>query len=302
LAGYGPILVLTTFGAIAMFVWTAARPNDIKNPFFLACLAIVTASQFLSSGTRSGALEVPLYVGLIWAIRRQKIPWKSALILVPIMFISIGLLGAIRSSIWYHSTADKTLASTSWSQSIALTQQQIADRLALSASVPVVERGFTVSGGPLLGRSYAAPIAAFFPRAIWKDKPRGVGSLYARLFLGASFSGTTIPVGPTAEMYWNFGIAGVVLLSMLYGIILRRVYNFAWRHYPSPFVTVFYVIFVTTFQFSSDRLVPLEQDAGLVLLCYLMVAMLFPVQSSTAGLMTYPVPASPRAKVVEQRE
>jgi hypothetical protein len=282
LAGYGPILVITNLGAIALYIWLAARPAEIKNPLFLACLVVVSASQFLASGTRSGAFEVPLYVGLIWAIRRQKIPWKIAAILVPFIFVSIGLLGAVRSSMWSGSDANKTLSTASWSESMALTQQEISNREALSASVPVVERGYQLTGGPLLGYSYAAAVTSFVPRAIWPDKPRGVGSVYARTFLGAAFSGTTIPVGPEAEMFWNFGIPGVVLLSLIYGALLRRVYYFHWRHYPSSFAAVFYLLVVTRFQFSSDRLVGLEQQAGMVLLCYLFVAFFFPPQRSFA--------------------
>jgi hypothetical protein len=294
LAGFGPVIVITTFGAIAIYVWTAVRPGDIKNPLFLGCLAVVTIDQFLASASRSGALEVPLYVGLIWAIRRQKIPWKIALVLVPFMFVSIGLLGAMRSAVWTGSDATKTLSSASWSESLALTQQEIRNRQALSASVPVFERGHEVSGGPLLGYSYAAAVTSVIPRAIWPDKPRGVGSLYARLFQGAAFSGTTIPVGAEAEMYWNFGIAGVAVLSLIYGMLLRRAYYFHWRHYPSPFAAVFYMIVVTRFRFSSDAIVGFEQQAGLVLLCYLAVAFLFPPQRN-------PEMGAARCSAIQQR-
>jgi hypothetical protein len=296
LAGFGPVLVVAQLGAIALYVWIAARPSDIKNPLFLACLAVATAGQFIGSGTRSGALEVLLYVGLIWAMRRQKIPWKFALILVPLMLVSIGILGAMRASSWYGSSAGKTLSSATWSESMALTEQEISNREALSASVPVVERGHQLTGGPLLGSSYAAAVTSVIPRAIWPDKPRGVGSVYARLFQGAAFSGTTIPVDPEAEMYWNFGIAGVIFLSLLYGVILRKAYYFHWRHYPSAFAAVFYMVVITRFQFSSDRLVGLEQQAGLVLISYLAVA-----------LLSQPVPAvasPPRVNrdVMQQRQ
>jgi len=138
-------------------------------------------------------------------------------------------------------------------------------------------------------------VTSVIPRAIWPDKPRGVGSLYAQTFLGAAFSGTTILVGPEAEMYWNFGIACVVLLSLIYGALLRRVYYFHWRHYPSAFAAVFYVLFVTRFQFSSDRLVGFEQQAGLVLLCYLAVAFLSPSQGSSAA-------RDPRQAAIQQRQ
>jgi hypothetical protein len=119
-------------------------------------------------------------------------------------------------------------------------------------------------------------IAAFVPRTIWENKPRGVGSLYAQRFLGAAKSGTTIPVSPEAEMYWNFGIPGVILLSILYGALLRPMYNLFWRYYPSAFVTVLYVLFITRFQFSSDRLVGLEQRIFLLIVCYMVIMIFVP--------------------------
>jgi hypothetical protein len=272
LAGDGLVMLAVDLGATAIYIWVAAMPGDVKSPFFLFSLAAVTAAEFISNGSRGGALEVPLTVGLIWAIMRRKIPWKIALILVPFMFVSIGLLGAIRTSSWTGSTANEALSRSGWSSSLARTQEEIDARQATSAPVPVVERGFELSGGPLLGSSYAAPLVAFIPRAFWHDKPRGVGSLYARLFLGASFSGTTIPIGPEPEMYWNFGLPGVVLLSIIYGVLLRGMYMFFWRRYPNPFAIVFYVMFLTTFTFSSDVLVGFEQKAFLILVCYVFVA------------------------------
>jgi oligosaccharide repeat unit polymerase len=282
LAGDGVVIVAIRLGALAIFVWIAAIPSDIKSPLFLCALLIVIAAQFVSNGSRGSALLVPLVVALIWAIRRQRIPWKIAVLLLPLMFVSIGLLGAVRTSSWYRSTANETLASTGWSKSIALAQKEVASRLAISANVPVVERGLSIRDGPLFGRSYFAAISAFIPRIIWHDKPRAVGSLYAQIFLGKPRSGTSIPVSAEAEMYWNFGLPGLVLLSMIYGALLRRMYIYYWRRYSSPFATVLYVLFITSFQFSSDRLVNFEQQAFLLFLCYL-VAALFSFGASGSG-------------------
>lgn len=276
LSSYGGVIFLIHIGTVALMVWIAALPKDVTSPLFLLAMVGVTAAEFIGNGSRSSALLVPMIVGLIWAIRRQKVPWKIAFLLAPAMFISLGLLGAVRTSSWYGSTAGQAFANTGWTESFADAQKEIAQRRADSASVPVVARGFSVTGGPLLGESYAAVVAAFIPRPLWKEKPRGAGALYARSFLGVPFSGTTIPLSPEAEMYWNFGLLGVLILSMIYGILLARVYHFYWRRYPDPFIIVFYVLFVTSFQFSTDRLVPLEQRLFLLFLCYVAVSVSIP--------------------------
>jgi oligosaccharide repeat unit polymerase len=282
LSSDGLIIVAIRLGAVAIFVWIAAMPGDIRSPLFVVASVLVIAAQFVGNGSRGLALLVPLIIALIWSLRRQAIPWKTAVLLVPLMFVSIGLLGAVRTSSWSRSTADEALASTGWSKSLALAQSEIANRVAISANVPVVERGLSIRDGPLFGRSYVAAVSAFIPRAIWHDKPRAVGSLYAQIFLGKPRSGISIPVSPEAEMYWNFGLPGLVLLSTLYGALLRRMYIYYWRRYLSPFATVLYVVFITSFQFSSDHLVNFEQQVFLLFFCYL-VATLWRSVASNSG-------------------
>lgn len=281
LAGAGPVIATITLAAVALYVWIAARPGDAKSPPFLGCLAAVAASQFIANGSRGGAMMVPLMAGIIWSIRRRKVPWKLALSFIPIMFLAIGLLGAVRTSSWYGATAGEAWSQTSWVESFQMAQEETALRQAASASVPVVARGFEVSGGPMLGKTYLAALTAPIPRAIWQEKPRGAGSIYAQMFLGQSSEGLGIPVSTPAEMYWNFGWPGVILLSILYGALLRGVYNFLWRRYPDPFAIVFVVIFATTFDIATKRLVDFQHLTLLLFLCYLAVTFFLPRKASS---------------------
>lgn len=276
LAGTGPILIAIDLGAIALYVWVASRPRDVKSPLFILCLAAVTVSQFVTAGSRSSALLVPIIVGLIWSLRQQRVPWKIALVLLPLMFASIGLLGAIRTSSWYGSTAGEAWSTTGWAESLEVAQQEIAKRRAGSASVPVVARGIEVSDGPMLGKTYFSAVTTLIPRALWNDKPRGVDSIYAQMFFGISREGKGVPLSPEAEMYWNFGLSGVVVLSILYGALLRLAYNFFWRRYPDPFAVVFLVLVVKSFQISSRGLVDLQQQLLLLLVCYFAVSIWVP--------------------------
>lgn len=276
LAGTGHIIVLTDLGAIALYLWVAARPGDVKLPLFIVSLATVIACQFISNGSRGSALMVPMMVGLIWSLRRQRVPWKLGLLFLPLMFASIGLLGAVRTSSWYGSTAQEAWSSTGWAESVQIAQQELQQRRAVSAHVPVVERGFEVTGGPMYGQTYVAALAAWIPRAIWEEKPRGTGSIYAQLFLNASKEGVGIPVSAQAEMFWNFGLPGVILLSMIYGALIKLAYNFMSRRYPNPFAIVFYIIFLTSFEIASRPLVGFQQRVGLLLVCYAIAAFLLP--------------------------
>ncbi len=268
LAGLGPIVGMTDIGAIAVYVWIAARPNDAKSPIFLTCLALVTATQFVSNGSRGSALTVLLVVAIIWSLRQRRIPWKIGFILLPLMFASIGLLGAARTAAWSNSTAGEALSNTGWGESVQLAQEEIADRQESSANIPVIEQGFAVTDGPMYGKTYLPAVAAWVPRALWPDKPRGTGSIYSQLFLHESSEGAGIPVSAQAEMYWNFGWPGVILLSIIYGGLLKMAYNFMWRRYPDPFAITFYVIFLTNFQFATRSLIAFQQQAGLLFFSY----------------------------------
>lgn len=276
LSGDGPVMLLIDLGTIALYLWVAARPNDVRAPRFILALAAVLVAQFVSNGSRSSALLVPLTVGLIWALRRQRVPWKIGLLLLPLFFASLGLMNAVRNSSSEGWTASEAAAGTGWSESFAIAQKEIAWRQSLSAQVPIVERGFDVTGGPLLGRSYIAALVAFVPRPLWKDKPRGPGSLYAQLFLGLPKGGMAIPVTQTTELYWNFWAIGAFAFALLYGVLLRLAYHFYWRRYPSPVVVVFYALFITTFRFSTDFLVAFQQQLALLLFCTAAIAIVDP--------------------------
>lgn len=269
LAGDGPILVATDLGATALFLWVAARPGDVKSPLFLLCCVTVTISQFVSDGSRGAALAVPMVVGLIWSLRSRRVPWKVALVLLPLMFVFLGLLSAVRTASWSGATASEAWSTTSWAESVEVAQQEIAERRAVSAQVPIVARGFEVTDGPMFGQTYLAAVTALVPRAMWEDKPRGPGSLYAQKFLGEPRGGTTIPVSPVAEMFWNFGWSGVVILSFLYGALVHAAYRYLWRRYPDPFAVVLFVLFITTFRIATNSLVDLQQDLILLFICYI---------------------------------
>lgn len=287
LSSVGFVMFITDLGAIATYVWIAARPDDVKSPLFLSCFAVAMAAQFISNGSRSAALEVPMMVGLIWALRKQKVPWRTALLLAPLLFLSVGLLGAIRTSSWSGQTAGEVLSNAGFSDTFANAQKEIEQRRSQSAQVPIVERGFEVAGGPMLGRSYIAALVAFIPRNVWEDKPRGPDSLYAQMFLGVPKEGMAIPVSSTAEIFWNFGVFGIVILSLVYGGLLRAAYHAFWRRYPSPVPIVFYALFITTFEFSTRHLVDLEQHLVLLFACYLALAIFVPRAHYASDLLDY---------------
>jgi hypothetical protein len=277
MAGLGPLVATVDLGLIALLVWVAARPGDAGKPIFAILMILVAAAQFISNGARSAAFAVVMLVGLTWALRTRRIPWRLALTLIPLFIFAFGALNIIRTAGFTGETATEALENTDSQQVLARAQEEIDLRRSLESTVPVIWAGHDVMGGPLWGASYGAAIFAFVPRQFWPAKPRGPGSLYAQNFLGEVREGLAVPVSPTAEEYWNFGLLGVILISALYGALVRHAHNFYLAHQDNPFAVSMFVLFVTTFHPSTDDLVLFEQQLALLLFVYL-VALFFAIR------------------------
>jgi hypothetical protein len=215
------------------------------------------------------------------------------MVMIPLFIIAFGALNIIRTSGLGGEGASQAIQSSSTSDVLARVQEEIELRRSLESTVPVISQGQELMGGLLWGSSYAAGVFAFIPRTVWEDKPRGPGSLYAQNFLGEVREGFAVPVNSMAEEYWNFGILGVILFSALYGALIRYAHNFYIRRQDNPFVVTAFVLFVTTFQFSTDQLVLLQQQAALlILVAGLSVLFATKMRQATGDLRfrTYPEP------------
>ncbi|MBA3511182.1 O-antigen polymerase [Sphingomonas sp.] len=274
MAGLGPLVAAVDLGLIALIVWVAARPNDVKRPIFLILMIGAAVAQFISNGARTSAFVVFMLVGLTWALRTRRIPWRIALIMMPVFFLSLGALNIIRSSGLVGETAAEAIQGTNTRDILSQAQEEIDLRRSVQSTVPVIWEGHHLMGGPLWGSTYAAAVLAFVPRWIWSEKPRGPGSIYAQTFLGEVREGMAVPVNSTAEEYWNFGILGVILISVLYGALIHHAHNFYIRSPDNPFVVTAFALFVSSFSPSTDQLVLFQQQV-VMLLMVLGVASLF---------------------------
>ena len=291
MAGLGPLVAAVDLGLIALIVWAAARPADAKKPLFIFLIVAVAAAQFISNGARSSAFVVFLCVGIAWALRTRQIPWRLAAIMAPVLFLSFGALNIVRTAGWTGETATQAIQGAGAGDVISRVQEEIEVRRSLESTVPVIWQGHEVMGGPLLGSTYGAAVFAVVPRWVWPDKPRGAGSLYAQSFLSEVREGLAVPVNPTTEEYWNFGILGVIVMSVLYGALIRHAHNFYIRRQENPFAVAAFVIFVTTFHFSTDDLVLFQQQM-ILLLFVLGLATVF--ASRFRSVADYPTPAQPQ--------
>jgi hypothetical protein len=85
------------------------------------------------------------------------------------------------------------------------------------------------------GRSYAAVLTLPIPRALWPEKPSMIGGQTGAIFFN---SGAGIPPGPIGEPYWNFGIPGVAIVFLCFGIFYRWITEVfqTYAHYPAAII------------------------------------------------------------------
>lgn len=274
LAGLGPLLALFDIGFLALLLWICTRPQDSRNPLFLVLLPLVAGQQFIVAGSRSAALLVVVLTGLGWALSARRVPWRLALVLLPVAFLSFGALNLIRTAGLTNTTLIETAGDANLSTVLQRSQEEFDLRQSLSGAVPIVADGMRTTG-PMLGFTYSGALFAMIPRAFWPDKPRGPGSLYAQHFLGESVEGTAVPIGAVAEAFWNFHVPGVIILFALYGWVLRRGLETYNRNPRNGAVVAGFVLLATQFGVGTDELVAFQQLmltslllCGIILLFY----------------------------------
>ena len=96
------------------------------------------------------------------------------------------------------------------------------------------------------GTSLRYALVSMVPRVIWPDKPR-IGELGSELYeLIRGRDGAAVSAGYFAEVYWNFGPWGMVLIFLPVGVLFSFISNYSlnvirsdsWHRFPAVLVGV----------------------------------------------------------------
>lgn len=280
LQGLGPLLVMSKLAYVALLVWISFEPNIWRRFIFQLSVILVIFVTFMTAGSRGATLAIIITLGMAWLIRTGRVPIKIALILAPLLFFAYGSLTVLRTASTSSQSPIERLLHAEAGDVVDAGNRELKSRELASGAIPVLSQGYEATGGPLWGQTYVAALTWFIPRALWQDKPRGAGSLYAQLFMGATREGTTIPIGATAEAYWNFWIPGVILVYAVWGLLIAWFLRLFIRHRSDPFVAAAFIIFVTQFSMTSEGIVPYIHSV-------LMIALLRGITQTFASAKNY---------------
>lgn len=162
-----------------------------------------------------GALVVQL------ALRPGSISLRPIILGLVVVLVLISALTTARSS------------SSEAGGSGPVSQQALVDAFVLSRTfTDIPAAGNIINAVPeqlpyARGETILAWAVAPIPRSIWPDKPIiSAGPTIGILVYGNQRSG--VPPGMIAESYWNFGVAGILVLPLLCGLFLRVLGDW-WR-------------------------------------------------------------------------
>jgi hypothetical protein len=234
--------------------------------------------MFTIAGSRGDFMLAIIGAGFCWALRTGRFPLKTAMIAMPMMLLLYGTMYMLRAGTFADERAGLSvidrLSMTQISDVYDLGSSEAALRISARGAAPVMLEGYRATDGPLLGKTYAPIFTWFIPRALWPDKPRGAGAVYAQLFLGADKQGNSVPIGLVAEAYWNFWYPGVILIYGVYGALIFAGYHLFLRYQANPFAMAVFVRFLSDFRPTADSMVPFFHSLMAVALLWVVARLL----------------------------
>jgi hypothetical protein len=112
-------------------------------------------------------------------------------------------------------------------------------------------------------KSVIEAVTILIPRAIWEDKPMASSQRFTTYFFGRSLAlsrGSDIEVwggiSPTmiGELYWNFGLFGVLVGLFFMGRVSSIAYFTLRNNLHSPSLIIIYAVFFTTFAMFAEAI------------------------------------------------
>lgn len=233
--------LLVAIGIMSWLIYSTSKPQFLHKAF----LCLLVALQ-LFIGISSTVLELPL-VGICivlifkWTYT-QRIPVALIIVIMTVVFFLQPVKVEVREENWYGSEAQSgssigkaTLwigrATDFWLQTLN-GERTISDSTSntLSRSDFIHQFAYIHSLTPSVipyqyGATYSFFQVSFIPRVLWPDKPvakanKFFGVTY-RITSEAGAERSNFGVSLVGESFINFGIAGVIVIMMFQGAILK---------------------------------------------------------------------------------
>lgn len=231
---------LSEFGSYAFLISSLILISSGKKLFskwglLFVISGIIASIPPILYSERNKFVIFSIYIIMLWyyfGYSKSKIIKLPLLKIIPIIifvFFMIMVLTAFRTGInEFNEISDY------------LTVSMFIDRVVGSGNFFGVEKVAIIVeevprySGFLNGQSFYTWIIAPIPRSIWPSKPQtSLGYLFGEIFFYRDFTnirGGGRPPGFMVELYWNFGLFGVVFGMFLYGLFLAIYYRYFQKY------------------------------------------------------------------------
>lgn len=274
LGGWGPAIVAFKFGIVALVVLAAMRPDLVAKWWFFGLALALSLGQYLLTGGRGAAMTMVVIVLLAMIARLQRVPWRMLIVAVPLAVMAFGAMTHVRYAPLQQSSVEKQSPGADAAAGAAVEAvirpdellETISDNTArideLGGAAPLFADGIVPRTGLMWGQTYGAFLTFFVPRALWSDKPRSPGAMFAQEYHNAPVDGQGIPIGSVGEAYWNFHVPGVIVVHLLFGMLMVLVYRTYKSNPDNALVIARYVLFLTFMSPATENLVRSVQIFG----------------------------------------
>jgi oligosaccharide repeat unit polymerase len=227
--------------------------NRIGQLWAISLLALAMLPQLLA-GNRSVFVPVAVSILLIFASTNPKvISFSRVAVLLPLAFV----LGIVAPRIWRDSLSRGGSVDMAIQSAFSL-ETAIGDFVggldtAMIDAFEVQVRAQDSGALPLLfGQSYLSALTAVVPRQLWPEKPEVVDAyLNSVLFPQTHELGIGFAFGVYSEPYLNFGLLGVVVIGLIFGLILG--FATRWVTESATMLPAFWLVMLTSFIFPLMR-------------------------------------------------
>lgn len=223
------------------------RLNSINFRHILV-LGLTLATVFIKaafSGSRGGLLQFFLLIVFAFALSGRKLRFRHGIIAGA--FLAVGILGGtIYATLFRQVKGDESQVNAAqYSENVFDTFEQLGRQ----SNAEALELGFNTLYTRLDVLSSAAVVVSnyeqlqpyeesygldnniykdlttfFIPRVIWADKPMASDPRrYSDLYF--NYGESSFAITPIADLLRNYGLAGVPIGMLLFGIVLRMIYR-----------------------------------------------------------------------------
>jgi hypothetical protein len=263
-AGTFWIVPLMAFLPFALYLSVLNRESGTSGPAagaFQLAAGVLIAAAFLARPSKQWLLQPAYYVAILYHYRRRRMTPTAALLTGLIGFSAAQLL-----YIYVHWNSDiesfRSLLANSSANAPNLWSLIFSRFYGLESMAAIIAHVYQ-TGSHLLGQTYADIPLFFVPRALWPDK--SIAWSYHFSFLLAEYTGhgagefaATTYIG---ELFLNFGIIGVMIGTVAFGLVMRAIYEYLIGRVRTKSAQLIYAVllvhFIQTCEGSLSGAIPL---------------------------------------------